>query len=130
MSANLKRLQKIEAALEQLLAKQKVYLVVYRGNDLDAEIQWYIDVGEYDPDKHEAVLISAWGPRPREDPKTYKENKNKPWKDLPQIWKPSQADLIREEINEMHRIDAPAGPVPEPKPEPRRRIKYPDMGIV
>ena len=33
MSQNLRRLEKIEAALEQLLAKDKVYLLFYRGND-------------------------------------------------------------------------------------------------
>jgi len=49
MSQNLKRLQKIEAALEQLLAKDKAYLLFYDGNDPEKELQWYIDAGRYDP---------------------------------------------------------------------------------
>jgi hypothetical protein len=128
-SASLKRLAKLEEALEQLTAKQKVYLVVYRGNDLDAEIQWHIDAGKYDPDTQEAVIISMWGPRPRPDPKTYKQG----WtSELPEVRKPSEADLIIAEVNELPKYGGPDpdDPVPEPKPEPRRRIKYPDMGIV
>ena len=73
MSASLKRLEKIEAALEQLLAKDKAYLLCYNGNDMEAEIQWHIDVGKYDPATQEAVIIMAWGPRPRPDPKTYRK---------------------------------------------------------
>ena len=61
MSANLKRLEKIEAALEQLLAKEKAYLLFYRGNDPEAELQWHIDAGNYDPATQEAVIIMAWG---------------------------------------------------------------------
>jgi hypothetical protein len=73
MSPNLKRLQKIEAALEQLLAKEKAYLLFYRGNDPEKELQWHIDAGNYDPATQEAVIIMAWGPRPRPDPKTYRK---------------------------------------------------------
>jgi hypothetical protein len=128
-SASLKRLAKLEEALEQLTTKEKAYLLCFRGNDKEAEIQWHIDVGEYDPATQDAVIIWAWGPRPRPDPKTYR--KRGEWKsDLPQIRKPNQADLIREEINALPRVDPPSGPVSEPKPEPRYRIKYPDMGIV
>jgi hypothetical protein len=129
-SASLKRLAKLEEALNQLTAKKKAYLVVHRGNDLEAEIQWHIDAGLYDPDTQEAVIIMAWGPRPRPDPKTYREQGEWNSSDLPQIRKPRESDLIIEEVNALPRLDSPADPVPEPRPEPRRRIKYPDMGIV
>jgi hypothetical protein len=129
MSQNLKRLQKIEAALEQLLAKEKAYLLFYRGNDREAELQWHIAAGRYDPATQEAVMIMAWGPRPRPDPKTYRKG----WSsELPAAPKRSVADEIIEEVNELPKYGGhdPAGPAPEPKPEPRRRIHYPDMGIV
>jgi hypothetical protein len=128
MSQNLKRLQKIEAALEQLLAKDKAYLLFYRGNDPEKELQWYIDAGRYDPATQEAVIIMAWGPRPRPDPKTYRKG----WtSELPPGRpKPSVADEITAEVHTTPKYDVPDGPVPELKPEPRRRINYPDMGIV
>ena len=129
MSKNLSRLQKIEAALEQLLAKDKAYLLFYRGNDPEKELQWYIDAGRYDPATQEAVIIMAWGPRPRPDPKTYRKG----WtSELPAAPKRSLAAEIIEEINELPRSGGhdPAGPRLEPTPEPRRRIHYPNMGIV
>ena len=129
MSQNLKRLQRIEAALEQLLQCEKAYLLCYRGNDLEAEIQWHIDVGNFDPARQDAVVIMAWGPRPRSDPKTYRKG----WtSELPQARKRKMAAGIIAEVNELPQYGGPVpdGPVPEPKPEPPRRIKYPDMGIV
>src|SRR6516165_3511858 len=109
MSKNLSRLQKIEAALEQLLAKDKAYLLFYRGNDPEAELQWHIDAGNYDPATQEAVIIMAWGPRPRHDPKTYRKG----WtSELPAAPKRSLAAEIIEEINELPRSGGhdPAGP--------------------
>ena len=128
MSQNLKRLQKIEAALEQLLAKDKAYLLFYRGNDPEKELQWYIDAGRYDPATQEAVIIMAWGPRPRPDPKTYRKG----WtSELPAAPKRNQAY----EIAQTSPSPRFAGtyldePVPEPIPERRYRIRYPDTGIV
>jgi hypothetical protein len=129
MSANLRRLAKIEAALEQLLQREKAFLVFYRGNDPEAELQWHIDVGNYDPATQEAVIIMAWGPRPRPDPETYRKG----WtSELPAAPKRSEAEAIIEEVNELPRYGGPDpdGPRLEPTPEPRRRIHYPDMGIV
>jgi hypothetical protein len=129
MSANLKRLERIEAALSQLLAKERAYLVFYRGNDPEAELQWHIDAGLYDPATQEAVIIMGWGPRPRPDPKTYRQG----WtSELPAAPKRSEAEAIIEEIPTTPKFDGPdpAGPRLEPTPEPRRRIHYPDMGIV
>ena len=125
MSPNLKRLAKIEAALEQLLAKDKAYLLFYRGNDPEAELQWHIDAGRYDPATQEAVIR----PRPRPDPKTYRKG----WtSELPAAPKRKMAAGIIAEVNELPQYGGPVpdGPVPEPKPVPPRRIKYPDMGIV
>jgi hypothetical protein len=109
MSQNLKRLQKIEAALEQLLAKDKAYLVFYRGNDPEKELQWHIDAGKYDPARQQAVIIMGWGPRPRPDPKTYRKG----WtSELPAAPKRSMATEIIEEIHTTPKFDGPdpAGP--------------------
>jgi hypothetical protein len=104
MSTSLKRLQKIEAALEQLLAKEKAYLVFYRGNDPKAELQWHIDVGNFDPARQEAVIIMAWGPRPRPDPKTYRKG----WtSELPQARKRNMAAEIISEVNELPKYGGP-----------------------
>jgi len=129
MSANHRRLEKIEAALEQLLAKEKAYLLCFRGNDMEAEIQWHIDVGHYDPATQEAVIIMGWGPRPRPDPKTYRKG----WSsELPAARKRSMADEILAEVHTTPKYDGPDPNAPrlELKPERRVRIKYPDMGIV
>jgi hypothetical protein len=126
MSKNLSRLQKIEEALEQLLAKKKAYIVWgYLAETREEAIQAAIDAGIYDPDIHEPVFIKHKIPMKTD----YNQGRN--WKpDLPETRKPSQADMILEEINALAKFDSPAGPVPEPKPEQRRRIHYPDMGIV
>ena len=69
----------------------------------------------------------AWGPRPRPDPKTYRKG----WtSELPAAPKRNMAAEIIEEINELPRCGGHDLAAPEPKPEPPRRIKYPDMGIV
>ena len=100
---------------------------------MEAEIQWHIDAGRYDPATQEAVIIMGWGPRPRPDPKTYRKG----WtSELPAARKHSEAEVIIAEVNELPKyatgstLNPSGGPIPEPKPEPRRRIKYPDMGII
>jgi hypothetical protein len=126
MAAISKRLERLEAAVSAMTAKQKAFLVCYRGNDMEAEIQWHIDAGKYDPATQEAVIIMAWGPRERGDPK-----KKVVWtSELPEAKKRSEADAIIEEINPPPKYDGPKGPTPEPKPERRYRIKYPDTGYV
>jgi len=58
MSQNLKRLQKIEAALEQLLAKEKAYIVWHhKAESREEVIQAAIEAGRYNADTQEAVFI-------------------------------------------------------------------------
>jgi hypothetical protein len=56
-----KRLERIEAALAELTQKEKAYLLCYHGNDMEAEIQWHIDAGNYDPAKQKPFIIMALG---------------------------------------------------------------------
>jgi hypothetical protein len=123
-----KEVEKLREQLAALQAKDKDFLLFYRGNDPEKELQWHIDAGIYDPAKQEPFIVMAWGPRPRSDPKTYRKG----WtSELPAAPKRNQAY----EIAQTSPSPRFAGtyldePVPEPIPERRYRIRYPDTGIV
>ena len=123
-----KEVEKLREQLAALQAKDKAFLLFYRGNDPEKELQWHIDAGIYDPAKQEPFIVMAWGPRPRSDPKTYRKG----WtSELPAAPKRNQAY----EIAQTSPSPRFAGtyldePVPEPIPERRYRIRYPDTGIV
>ena len=123
-----KEVEKLREQLAALQAKDKAFLLFYRGNDPEKELQWHIDAGIYDPAKQEPFIVMAWGPRPRSDPKTYRKG----WtSELPAAPKRNQAY----EIAQTSPSPRFAGtyldePVPEPIPERRYRIRYPDSGIV
>ena len=124
-----KEVEKLREQLAALQAKDKAFLLFYRGNDPEKELQWHIDAGIYDPAKQEPFIVMAWGPRPRSDPKTYRKG----WSsELPAARKRSMADEILAEVHTTPKYDGPDPNAPrlELKPERRVRIKYPDMGIV
>jgi hypothetical protein len=96
---------------------------------MEAEIQWHIDAGNFDPARQQAIIVMAWGPRERGDPKA-----KRAWtSELPSAPpKRSEADAIIEEVYTTPKYDGhdPDAPRPEPKPERRVRINYPMDGSI
>jgi hypothetical protein len=121
-----KRLANIEAALAALQRKDRAYLVFYRGNDPEAELQWHIDAGLYDPATQEPFIIETWGPRKRGDPKA-KRNDGGPNSELP-------VSPLRKEAVDPRPSMGPQYLMPDEsdkdvKPQKRVKINYPDFGL-
>ena len=88
-------------------------------------LQAAIDAGVYNPDVHDLVLI-----RSNIEMKTRYDND---WTDDPP--RANRGPTLAQEIAEMAHTPRfegsyPTEPPPEPKPEKRQRIYYPDSGIV
>jgi hypothetical protein len=124
VSANQRRLEAIEKALAQLLEKEKAYIVWHdRAETREEAIQVAIDAGRFNPETQEPVIIISHIPMRT----TYDNN----WGDeIPGASMKSDAEAIMEEMAPRLEAPYPDESPPEPKPEPRRRIHYPDMGIV
>jgi hypothetical protein len=125
MSQNLKRLQRIEAALAQLLQREKCYILWHHKVETEAEaIENAIRAGYFDPDRQEAVMIVSNIPRKG----IYC---GQDWtSELPAAPKHNEAyEITRTSPAPRFEGTYPDQPA-EPKPERRYRIKYPDMGIV
>jgi hypothetical protein len=121
MSQSLRRLARIEKALALLTQKRKrcIFLnidsswsrkqIQTAADDLIAQA---IKAGKLDPQTHEATVVRFW---------TQAENDamaDKIW--APEAWEKRQEPTLTPPVMEAF----------EPMPEPRRRIHYPDMGIV
>jgi hypothetical protein len=122
MSNSLKRLQGIEAALEQLLEREKAFVVWHQPVETEEEcLQAAIDAGRYNPDTQDLVLIIS------QIPTKTRYNWDREW--TSEIPAPLGKELLKEP--EVVKFDAPRfeDTYPE-KPEPRRPIRYPDRGIV
>jgi hypothetical protein len=124
MSNSLRRLAKIEAALEQLMQREKAIVVWSRPVETEAQaIQNAIDAGEYDPDTQDLILVISNIPT------------NPDWgkwtDDLPEA---NRGPTLAEEIQQMAVAPRFEGSYPteptEPEPEKRRPIHYPNSGIV
>jgi hypothetical protein len=120
MNQNLRRLAKIEAALSLLTQKRKRCLflsidsswsqkkIEAAADDLIAQA---VASGRLDPTQHEPLVARFW---------TQAENdaaSDRIWQ--PEAWERPEP-VSRPPVMEAF----------EPMPEPRRRIHYPDMGIV
>ena len=91
-------------------------------------IQFAIEMGRYNPDIHDLIIIRLNTPVNREA-----QREQRKWtSELPAAPKRSKVDVITEEINALPKGDGPDPDAPrlEPRPERRYRINYPDIGIV
>jgi hypothetical protein len=125
MSQSLRRLAKIEQALEKLLQREKVVVVWHHKVETEKEcLKAAIDAGVYDQNTHDMILVIS-------NIET-KSRYNEEWtSELPE---PNRRTLAQE-IEQMAAVPRfegsyPTEPPPEPKPEKRQRIYYPDSGIV
>jgi hypothetical protein len=108
------------------MAKDKCYILWHHKVETEAEaIEGAIAAGRYDQTTQEAVIIVS------QVPMKTQYNLNQKWtSELPEAArKPSVVEEIMAEVHMTPKYDGPAGPVPEPKPERRTKIHYPD-GLV
>jgi hypothetical protein len=124
MSQSLKRLERIEAALSQLMAKDKVYIVWHHKVETQEEaIESAIAARYFNPSSQEAVLIRSNIPR--------KTIYHQEWSsEIPRgPYKRETEEIARTSPAPRFEGTYPDQPV-EPKPERRVRIRYPNYGIV
>jgi hypothetical protein len=112
------------------MAKERVVITWHMPSETkDEAIAFAIEMGRYNPDIHDLIIVTLHTPANRE---AQREQRNWTSEDLPGVSRKTDAEAIMEEVERtVPRFEGTFPDEPkEPKPERREPIEYPPLSIV